>query len=267
MYVNGLLEIFNEFTGAYVLDERNNFRPAGLAAFARSKGGHLDDDPYHGRVVTVRQIEQFVTEFVTIEQGMMLQNLGLMAQALGLGGFPNFANHEFGWLQALGFRMQQMRASNYLGVGKLVGLGMKLLKRNPDVPYAVGLEKGGKVLLKSFCPPYYSSMTEAVRAVAENKFGPNGIFREHPSGNAWGNGNQITRQIPPLSEAAIAATTAYCEYLHNRYGRFPVYLTPFRTVLGFQTCHLDEEFYSRFYRPEAVGTTQREDFKRQTVHA
>jgi hypothetical protein len=263
MYVNGLLEIFNEFTGAYVLDERNNFRPAGLASFARSKGGHLDDDPHHGRVVTVRQIEQFVTEFVTIEQGMMLQNLGLMAQALGLGGFSNFANHEFGWLQALGFRMQQMRASSYLGVGKLVALGMKLLKRNPDVPYAVGLEKGGKVLLKSFCPPYYPSMTEAVRAVAETKFGPNGIFREHPSGNAWGNANQITRQIPPLSDAAIAATTAYCEYLYNRYGRFPVYLTPFRTVLGFQTCHLDEEFYTRFYRPEAVGTTQREDFRRQ----
>jgi len=37
---------------------------------------------------------------------MMLQNLGLMAQALGLGGFPNFANHEFAWFQALGFRME-----------------------------------------------------------------------------------------------------------------------------------------------------------------
>jgi len=263
MYVNGLLEIFNEFTGAYVLDERNNFRPAGLAAFARSKGGHLEDDPHKGRVATVRQIEQFVTEFVTIEQGMVLQNLGLMTQALGLGGFPNFANHEFGWLQALGFRMQYMPADRYLGAGKLVSLGMKLLKRNPEVPYAVGLDKGGDVLLKSFCPPYYSSMSEAVRAVAENKFGSNGIFRDHPSGNAWENGNQITRQIPPLSEAAIAATTAYCEYLYNRYGRFPVYLTPFRTVLGFQSCHLDEEFYARFYRPEALGAAQRADFKRQ----
>src|SRR5436189_5262773 len=56
MYVNGLLEILNEFTGAYVLDERNSFRPAGLAGFARSRGGHLWDDPQHGRVATVRQI-------------------------------------------------------------------------------------------------------------------------------------------------------------------------------------------------------------------
>lgn len=94
MYVNGLLEIFNETTGAYVLDERNNFRTAGLAAFARRHGGHLKDDPKLGCVATVRQVEQFVTEFVTAEQGMMLQNLGLMSEALGLGGFPNFANHE-----------------------------------------------------------------------------------------------------------------------------------------------------------------------------
>ena len=100
MYMNGLLEILNEHTGAFVLDERNGFRPAGLAGFAKKRGGHLIDDPSAGRVITVRQVEQFVTEFVTVEQGMMLQNLGLMAQALGLGGFPNFANHRV-WVASI----------------------------------------------------------------------------------------------------------------------------------------------------------------------
>jgi hypothetical protein len=192
---------------------------------------------------------------------MMLQNLGLMAQALGLGGFPNFANHEFGWFQALGFRMEQMPASRYLGADKLVSLGMNLLKRNPMIPFPVGLERNGEVLLKPFCPPCYKGMAEAVRAVAEIKFGTNGIFRGNPAGSAWKNQTEITREVPPVSEAAIAATTAYCEYLSERYGRFPVYLTPYRTVLGFQACHLDLEFYERFYRPEALGETQREDFK------
>jgi hypothetical protein len=131
MYVNGLLEILNEETGAFILGERNHFLPAGLGKFARSRGGHLDDDPHKGRVVTVRKVEQFVTEFVTAEQGMMLQNLGLMAQALGLGGFPNFANHEFGWFQALGFRMEQMPASRYVGAGWLSALAMKFLKPIP----------------------------------------------------------------------------------------------------------------------------------------
>jgi hypothetical protein len=265
MYVNGLLEIFNETTGAFVLDERNAFRPAGLGRFARSRGGHLEDDPGRGRVATVRQVEQFVTEFVTVEQGMMLQNLGLMAEALGLGGFPNFANHEFGWFQALDFRMERMRASHYLGAGKVVSLAMKALGRDPEVPYAVGLERNGEVLLKPFCPPYYRSMTEAVRAVVDTKFGPNGVFRSPAAGNAWAKGGKVSRQVPPVSEAAIAATTAYCEYLWSRYGRFPVYLTPYRTVLGFQACHLDAEFYDRYYRPEALGTRQRADFERRAA--
>jgi hypothetical protein len=44
-----------------------------------------------------------------------------------------------------------------------------------------------------------------------------------------------------------------------------VYLTPYRTVLGFQACHLDAEFYDRFYRPEALAATQREDFQRHAA--
>jgi len=261
MYVNGLLEILNETTGAFLLDERNRFRPAGLAQFARARGGHLDDNPHHGRVATIRQVEQFVTEFVTVEQGMMLQNLGLMAQALGLGGFPNFANHEFGWFEALGFRMERMPASRYLGAGRLVAFAMQALKQNPMVPYPIGLERNGSVLLKPFSPPYYASMAEAVRAVVDIKFGPNGIFRKNPGGTPWSKEGEVTQSIPGISEAAISATTACCEYLWHRYGRFPVYLTPFRTVLGFQACHLDVEFYDRFYRPEALGETQRADFQ------
>jgi len=262
MYINGLLEILNEHTGAFILDERNNFLPAGLAKFARNHGGHLECDPNKGRVATVRQIEQFVTEFVTIEQGMMLQNLGLMSEALGLGGFPNFANHEFAWFQALGFRMQEMPVNRYVGAGWLPSLFMKLLKRNPSIPYPVGLERDGEVLLKPFCPPYHATMADAVRAVVESKFGAKGIFRSAGQGSAWAKHNDVIQPVQPVSEATIQAVTAYCEYLWKRYGRFPVYLPPYRTVLGFQACHLDAEFYDKFYQPEAMSETARADFKR-----
>ena len=262
MYINGLLEILNEQTGVFLLDERNSFRPAGVAKFARSRGGHLDDDPRNFRVATVRQVEQFVTEFVTIEQGMMLQNLGLMAEALGLGGFPNFANHEFGWFEALGFRMGKMPASRYLGAGPIVSLAMKLLGKNPEVPFPIGLERDGEILLKPFCPPYYASMTDAVRAVVGSKFGANGLFHGGQKESAWSDHTNVAKQVPPISEAAIAATTAVCEYLWNRYGRFPVHMPPYKTVLGFQAAHLDAEFYDKFYRPEALSASQRADFKR-----
>lgn len=263
MYINGLLEILNEDTGVFLLDERNSYRPAGLVRFARSRGGHLEDDPHKLRIATIRQVEQFVTEFVTIEQGMMLQNLGLMAQALGLGGFTNFANHEFGWFQALGFRMEQMPASRYLGAGPLVSLGMKLLRRDPLIPYPVGLERDGEVLLKPFCPPYYNTMADAVRAVVEAKFGARGLFRSAGHGSAWSKHADVTSGVPPVSDAAIAATTAYCEYVWGRYGRFPAYMPPYRTVMGFQAGHLDGEFYEKFYRPEAFGETQRRDWEKR----
>ncbi len=267
MYVNGLLEVLNEHTGAFILDERNSFRPAGLARFARSRGGHLEDNPHQGRVVTIRQVEQFVTEFVTIEQGMMLQNLALAAEALALGGHPCFANHEFAWFSELGFRMEQMPASRYVGAGPLVSLAMRLLRRDPVVPYPVGLERGGEALLKPFCPPYYKSMTEAVRAVVEAKFGAAGVFRAPGHGGAWADNPGVKASVPSVSEAAIAATTAYCEYVWGRYGRFPAGIAPYRTVLEFQACHLDAEFYDNFYRPGVLTGLQRDDFNRRAQAA
>ena len=87
-----------------MVDERAGFRPAGLKRFARSRGGHLLDDPRLGRVVTIQQLEDLVTEFVTAEQGMMIQNVALMIQAMGLGGFPHWAAHAYSWFQALGAR-------------------------------------------------------------------------------------------------------------------------------------------------------------------
>jgi len=264
MYVNGVLEILNEHTRTYIVDERNRFLPAGLSRFARSRGGHLEDDPRNGRVVTVRQVEQFVTEFVTLEQGMMLQNLGLMTEALGLGGFPNFANHEFGWFQALGFRMAEMPASRYVGAGWMASLLMKVFNRDPIIPYPIGLERDGETLLKPFCPPYYKSMTDAVNAVVEMKFGANGLFRGNREGS-WSNGSEVTAKIPGVSDATIAAATAFCEYLWNRYGRFPATMAPYRTALGFQVCHLDAEFYDKFYRPEVLSERHRKDFQ-QSAH-
>jgi len=183
---------------------------------------------------------------------MMLQNLGLMAGALGLGGFPNFANHEFAWFESLGFEMKKMPANKYVGAGRLPSLMMRLFNRNPDIPYPTGLVRDGNVLLKPFCPPNYSSMAEAVRAVVKAK---TEAYKYFPV--------QANLVKPDISEKAIQAAIAYCEYLWNRYGRFPVYMPPYRTVLGFQACHLDADFYDAFYKPEALSEAVRRDFDAQ----
>jgi len=153
--------------------------------------------------------------------------------------------------------MTQMPASRYLGVSRWVALGMRWLKRDPIVPYVQGLECDGEVLLRPFCPPYYASMRAAVQAVAETKFGVGGVFRGRFAGSAWKEHDTVSRAVPAYSATNVAAVTAYCEYVWTRYGRFPAYLPPYRTVLGFQACHLDAEFYDHFYRPEALSETQR----------
>jgi len=257
MYINGLLEIFNEHTGAFVLDERAGFRAAGLGRFGRRRGGHLFDDPAEGRVLTVQRLELMVSELVTVEQGMMLQNLALLSQAMGIGGFPNFAEHESSWFEALGFRLGAMTVGRYVGANFLIIGLMNLQGRNQNVRYPLALERDGEVLLQPFCPPFYATMKEAVRAIVDIKYGSQRTFRGGITHSASRDPAPIAKGIPEISERAVDATIAYCKYVHERYGRFPAYIPPFRTVLGFQAAHVDCEFYDKFYRPEALSETER----------
>lgn len=52
LFINVLLAAFDEEVGYFVVDERNRFQPAGVAKFARSKGGHLRDELAEGRTAT-----------------------------------------------------------------------------------------------------------------------------------------------------------------------------------------------------------------------
>jgi hypothetical protein len=257
--INILLTVFEADFGYFLVDERNRFRPAGIAKFARSRGGHLHDDPAAGRLGTVGVLETWVYEFAAIEQGAMLQNLALMTQALGLGGFPHFAAHPFVWFQALGFRMAELPFSRTIGAGRLMRSLLKTMGRDIPVPTAVGLERESEVLVKPFCPPYYGSMEEAVLAFVDSKYAQDtGTFRDGGAVTGWKDGAAVQAGIPRYSDQAIAATIAYCEYVYNRYGRFPANSGPFRTILAHQAHHLDLDFYAEFYRPEVVSDTQRQ---------
>jgi len=258
IYINALLEVLDESMGVYILDERAGLRPAGLGRFGKRKGGHLSDSAKGGRVATVLAVELSLLEGVAIEQGMVLQNLGLMAQALGLGGFPNFARHEYAWFKALGFRLGSVPVSRYLGLSWPLATTIRLFGRDSPVPFPLGLERGHEVLLKPYYPPYYRSMADAVRSFVDTKFGQHGTFRGGAAMSAWRDPVGAAAAIPAPSEKAVAATIAYCEYIYARYGRFPAYTAPFRTVLGYQATHVDVEFYDRFFHPEAISDTQRD---------
>src|SRR5262249_1423108 len=112
-------------------------------------------------------------------------------------------------------------------------------------------------ILKCYSPPHFPSMRAAVEAVVQHKFGPKGVFRGGNGPQPWKDSATVGK-VNEVSDRAIAATTAYCEYVWNRYSRFPALIPPFRTVLGFQAGHLDLEFYEKFYPASAISEPQRD---------
>src|SRR5436309_3908789 len=254
LFLNVLLAAFSEEAAYFIVDERNTFQPAGVAQFARSKGGYLHDNLAEGRVATVGLLDTLMYEFAAVEQGAMLQNLALVAAALGLGGFPHLASHPFGWFQALGFRMTDIPFSRTIGAGPAMKGLLRVLKKDIPVPTAVGLERDGQVLIKPFCPPYYPNMEEAVLAFVDYKYAQGrGTLRDGGAATSWLDGAAVQAGIPRYSDRAIAATIACCEYLYSRYGRIPATNGPFRTLMAYQAHHLDADFYQKFYRPDVVG--------------
>jgi hypothetical protein len=258
LYINALLELLNEETGYFPLDERNGYRPAGVARFARSRGGHLEDDPRAGKTAPIQVVERIGAELSAVEAGMVLQNLGLTCEALGLGGFPCFAEDDQGWFRSLGFRMGSMPLSRFFGLPRLSSLALRLGRKDVEIEYPLGLEREGQVLLRPFCPPYFPCMEAAVRAVVDFKFGPAGIYRGGIANTGWKDPSRVAREVPAISERAIDATIAYCDYVWNRYGRFPATFPPYHAVIGFQAHHLDVEFYDRYYSPGMVGSRHRD---------
>ena len=154
-----------------------------------------------------------------------------------------------------------MTTAAYLGVRGLTALGMRLTGRNPRVPLFAGLgtREGRRLLEGAFCPPNYPTMRAAVDGLcAEKVRGPEGVFRREPGFSAWKDHGLVAGAVAPPGEPAVAATTAYCDYVWQRYGRFPAHVPPFRCGLAHQVARLDLEFYDRFYQEGAVSETQRE---------
>jgi len=258
IYINALLEAFEPEMGLFVLDERRSFLPAGMARFGRSRGGHLHDDPRGGRVLTIQGLEMSFAEATAVEMGGVLHGLGLMSQALGLGGFCNYARNEYRWLEALGFDLRSMPSTRYVGANRLLAAIVRLRGQEFDHPVATGLRANGERLLSAWCPPNYRDMGEAVRAFVDYKFGTGGAWPAAGTTSRWRDPSELSGAASPPSADALEATIAYCTYVHERYGRFPAYAAPFRTVIGYQAGHVDAEFYDRFYALEALTDTQRQ---------
>lgn len=264
LYLTILFAALGEQFAYYFHDDKDFLtRVAGIASFGRSKGGHLYDDPHDGRVGTIDEIETYLLEICGFEQGLMIQNIALATEALGLGGFPHYAAHRFAWTRSLGFTMRNRTFAQILHKGLFGTLLMRLLRKNVTIPQAVGLEHDGRTVIKPFAPPYYPTMEAAVRAFVDYKFAPGtGFFRDADRTSAWRDPAAIQGTIPPYTEANIQAVIGYCNYVMKHYGQFPANFGPIRTLMAFQAHHIDTAFYDRFFRPGAYTDAHAQHFAR-----
>ena len=264
LYMTVLFAALGEEFAFYFHDDKDWLtRPAGIRRFAKSKGGHLHDDVHAGRVGTIDEIETYILELCGFEQGLMIQNIALAAEALGLGAFPHYGAHRYAWLKAFGFEMRDRTFSRILHKGPLGTLLMRLTNQDVAIPQAVGLEHDGRPLFRPYATPFYPTMEAAVRAFVADKFAPGrGLFRNPSGHNAWKDPERIQAAIPEYSEANIQAVLAYCAYVERHYGQFPGNYGPFRTLMAFQAHHLDLSFYDTFYRDGAYTEAHVDHFAR-----
>jgi hypothetical protein len=181
--------------------------------------------------VSLVELEQGILVAAAMELAVMCQNIVLMMQAMGLGG----------WMFRGGIDPNSiMGAFSEQGIQ---GLEVRF-ERNPAwaQPNPVGLDQ----YFEGMCPPYYSDMSAAVKRLVEFKFGPNGTFDPQRPGPFLENA-QVKANIERYSLEMIECTSEVAQYIYDTYGKFPATLPSIGVMAYTQAQHLDTDFYDQFY--------------------
>jgi hypothetical protein len=215
------------------------------------KSGFVNKD----NAIPLGQVDEARTDH---EAFLLLQNLLLVGEALGLGGWihsaiipPHIWKREpENGLLGLGFRMQDPKLPKY--------------KKWPPMPASQPTPIGLDGFLEGLCPPYVKSMDEAVDIVVERKMGTQGAYgnkeifatayRDQKVADAY------LKQARPFSKEVIQYTKDICNYLYDTYGRFPAHTDAFYLPgIWAQFSHLELEYYEKYASPG--------HYKRQAAHA
>jgi hypothetical protein len=173
-YINGLMYLLTQPKGhrPTLVDDRNFYRKAGVDKWVRN--GFLNSDlkiPL-GTVGTLR---------TQIEADLLLQNLVLVADAMGLGAYIHASMSPPVLLGDPKFTAQYCKMLGFefaIPPFKLLDIirWQMLLPSLANLrAHPIGPKVGNEYVLKAKCPPYYATMAAAVQEVMAGKFGPNGI--------------------------------------------------------------------------------------------
>jgi hypothetical protein len=224
-----------------IVDDRNFYQPAGVRKWIKS--GFLNDD--------IKVPLSIAWTFRShIEPDLLLQNLALTLQAMGVGGWihasvsppfllghPMYASESRG----LGFRWQVPRFWPLDAIRW--GVPLPKVRANP-----VGLDG----VLEGMCPPYYKSMDAAVDALLERKYGKGGVYNDPAYFDRIfkpGITSRYLKEVPHYSEQAIECTKAVCNYIYEKHGRFPAHCDAMYVPgIWLQAHHLDLGYYDSLFQ-------------------
>jgi hypothetical protein len=262
-YINAFLILSSEPDGqrSLFIDDFRPFKPQTAMdwlAWAASKVGLAERIPYHpvGGVKHIRS--GFVNPKNVIPLGLartfrteheaffLVQNLLLMGEALGVGG----------WVHASIFPpyiMQRDPAKGWYGFG-FREQKPKDFRRWPPLPASQPNYVGIDGILEGLCPPYVKSMDEAVDKVMEMKLSAQGtygdmdIFAKPYKERAQA--ESFVRQMIPHSPKAVAHAKDICNYIYDTYGRFPAHTNAFYCPgIWAQFSHVEREYYEQYAQP------------------
>lgn len=265
-YINALLILTSEPKGVAPLfiDDYRTFSPRTALDWVAWAASHLrlsERIPYHpiGGVKRVREGRfskdvpaplGFVGAARTDHEAFLaLQTLLLTGEALGLGG----------WVHSCPlppYVMQRDERAGLLGLGfREHGPKLPRLRRWPPTPASQPNYVGIDGVIEGLCPPYVSSMDEAVDRVLEDKYAAHGAYadvdlfasryRNRSDAEAY------LRQQKPHPPEAIAYTKEICTYIYETYGRFPAHTDAWNLPgIWAQFSHVELPYYERFAAPE-----------------
>jgi hypothetical protein len=173
-----------------------------------------------------------------VEAGLMVANLLIATQALGLGGHP-FSGGK-GRVTMGGTELWHAAG----GEGSAGSLGFKFHQIPEDAPLGAGerIPVGLPGIFEGYLPPFHRSMADAVDAVVALRWGADGVFSAPERHRIPWSDAAVLQGIPRPAPEAVEATKLLCTYIWETYGRFPATIDPFLTTVWYQAHHLDTAF-------------------------
>jgi len=250
-YINALMYLLTEPAGhrpAFV-DDRNFYLYAGVTKWVHNGFLNKNLKVPLGVLGTMR---------TQIEAELLLQNLMLMLQAMGLGGGIHSSVSPTTLLPALGFQYVTPRP-RFLDFFRW---GTFLTKPRS---HPVGLAPH----IQGMCPPYYETMTDAVQAVVDSKYGPGGTYNNEPYFRGIfqdDRGARYLKEVPHYQDEVVDCVKDVCTYIHKTHGRFPAHVDAiYAPGVWLQAHHLDLDYYDSLFRG-GYTETHREHERRWHAH-